>query len=139
MKTLRISDGVHGKMTATVGTLMAQTGKMQTYEDVMEIVLSKSVVLPPEFLQQVEDFIRENEQLGYTTKEEFIRDAIRFRLAWLSEENKYIKISKEQCEQLEKAIREMGLSSTGVADFINRLIKDILEKYERWKPRTKKN
>jgi hypothetical protein len=28
MKTLRISDDVHGKLTATVGTLMAQTGKM---------------------------------------------------------------------------------------------------------------
>jgi hypothetical protein len=27
MKTLRISDDVHRKMTATVGTLMAQTGQ----------------------------------------------------------------------------------------------------------------
>ena len=27
MKTLRISDDVHRKMTATVGTLMAQTGR----------------------------------------------------------------------------------------------------------------
>jgi hypothetical protein len=36
MKTLRISDDVHGKLTATVGTLMAQTGKMQTYQDAIE-------------------------------------------------------------------------------------------------------
>jgi hypothetical protein len=36
MKTLRISDDIHRKMTATVGTLMAQTGKMQTYQDAIE-------------------------------------------------------------------------------------------------------
>jgi hypothetical protein len=36
MKTLRISDDAHGKLTATVGTLMAQTGKMQTYQDAIE-------------------------------------------------------------------------------------------------------
>jgi hypothetical protein len=36
MKTFKISDDVHRKMTATVGTLMAQTGKMQTYQDAIE-------------------------------------------------------------------------------------------------------
>jgi len=42
MKTLRISDDVHGKLTATVGTLMAQTGKMQTYQDAIEAMLNQS-------------------------------------------------------------------------------------------------
>jgi len=41
MKTLRISDETHGKLTATVGTLMAQTGKMQTYQDAIEALLKK--------------------------------------------------------------------------------------------------
>jgi metal-responsive CopG/Arc/MetJ family transcriptional regulator len=36
--------------------------------------------LSPELLDQVESFIKDNVQLGYTTKEEFIQDAIRFRL-----------------------------------------------------------
>ncbi len=31
-----------------------------------------------------QNFIEENKQLGYTTKEEFVRDAIRFRLTWLT-------------------------------------------------------
>jgi len=44
MKTLRISDEIHRKMTATVGTLMAQTGKMQTYQDAMEALLKESVI-----------------------------------------------------------------------------------------------
>jgi hypothetical protein len=50
MKTLKISDGIHGKMTATVGTLMVQTGKMQTYQDAIEAMLNRSVILPPELL-----------------------------------------------------------------------------------------
>jgi len=33
MKMLRISDISHKKLTATVGTLTAQTGKMQTYQE----------------------------------------------------------------------------------------------------------
>jgi len=40
MKTLRISDEIHRKLTATVGTLMAQTGKMQTYQDAVEAMLT---------------------------------------------------------------------------------------------------
>jgi hypothetical protein len=31
MKTLRISDEAHGKLTAKLGRLMAQTGKMKAY------------------------------------------------------------------------------------------------------------
>jgi hypothetical protein len=37
-------------------------------------------MLPPDLLTQTQSFIEENKQLGYTTKEEFVRDAIRFRL-----------------------------------------------------------
>jgi hypothetical protein len=88
MKTLRISDEIHRKLTATVGTLMAQTGKMQTYSDAIEVLLDKSVTLSPELLRQVDDFLKENRQLGYATKEEFIGDAIRSKLTSLSEQYK---------------------------------------------------
>lgn len=44
--TLRISDEVHRKLTATLGALMAETGKMQTYDDALDALLSKSVILP---------------------------------------------------------------------------------------------
>ena len=77
MKTLKISDDIHRKMTATVGTLMAQTGKMQTYQDAIEAMLSRSVILPPELLVEIEKFIETNKQLGFTTREECIRDAAR--------------------------------------------------------------
>jgi hypothetical protein len=87
MKTLRISDDVHRKLTATVGTLMAQTGKMQTYQDTIEAMLSQSAILPPELLAEIENFIETNKHLGYTTKREFIRDSARWRLKFLKKES----------------------------------------------------
>ena len=86
MKTLKISDEAHAKLTSVVGRLMAETGKMKTYSDAIEALLSKSVILSPELLDQVESFIKDNVPLGYTTKEEFIQDAVRFKLTCSSEE-----------------------------------------------------
>jgi len=86
LKTLKISDEAHAKLTSLVGRLMAETGKTKTYSDVIEALLGKSVILSPELVDQVESFIKDNVQLGYTTKEELIQDAIRFRLASLSNE-----------------------------------------------------
>jgi len=96
MKTLRISDGIHRKMTATVGTLMAQTGKMQTYQDAIEAMLTRSVILPTELLAEIEKFIEENKRLGFTTREEFIRDAARLRLKFFREESEYGKWQEEK-------------------------------------------
>ena len=80
MKTLKISDEAHAKLTSIVGRLMAETGKTKTYSDAIEALLRKAVILSPELLNEVESFIKGNAQLGYATKEEFIQDAIRSRL-----------------------------------------------------------
>ena len=90
MKTLKISDETHGRLTSVLGRLVAETGKMKTYSDAIEAMLNKSVILSPELVSQVETFIRENAQLGYCTKEEFIQDAVRFRIGQLSK--------KKQCD-----------------------------------------
>ena len=139
MKTLRISDDVHRKLTATVGTLMAQTGKMQTYQDAIEALLKESVILPAELLMKIQNFIEENMHLGYITKEEFIRDAIRFRLTWRSGKYEYIEISKDEYEQLNEAIKEMNMQYRSAEDFMNAQVKEALEKYETWKLTTKKH
>jgi hypothetical protein len=86
VKTLRISDEVHRKLTAALGALMAETGKMQTYDDALDALLSKSVVLPERLLIDIEEFIKENRDLGYVTKEDFLRDAARQRLQDLKDE-----------------------------------------------------
>jgi len=98
MKTLKISDDVHQKLTALLGELTAQTMKMQTYQDAIAA-------------------------LGYTRKEEFIRQAIRFLLKWESEEYEYIEIPREKYERLNQAIKEMNTPFYSVDDFVN---------YDKW-------
>ena len=133
MKTLKISEDVHQKLTALLGELMSQTSKMQTYQDAINALINESVILPQELLTQTQSFIEENRQLGYTTKEEFIRDAIRFRLSWLKKEYEYIEMPKEQYDTLGEALKEMNTPYRSVEDFIDTQTKDALQKYEEWK------
>ena len=71
-----------------------QTAKMQTYQDAIEAMLSQSIILPPDLLKEVEDFIEENKQLGFTTRDEFMRDAARWRLKSFTEDYEYIETQR---------------------------------------------
>jgi hypothetical protein len=133
MKTLRISDETHRKLTGTVGTLMAQTGKMQTYQDAIQALLKESVLLPPGLLAQTESFVEENRQLGFTTKEELIRDAVRYRLTMLKGEYQFIEVPKEEYDQLEIALEEMNRPYRSTEEFVIKQMREALEKYEEWK------
>jgi len=132
MKTLKISDDVHQKLTALLGELTAQTMKMQTYQDAIAALLSQSVVLPPELLREVENFIQKNKHKGYTRKEEFVRQSIRFLLKWESEEYAYIEIPKEKYDKLKEAVKEMNIPFYNAEDFINKQIDEVLKQYEKW-------
>ncbi len=132
MKTLRISDDVHQKLTALLGELTAQTSRMQTYTDAVETLLKQTVVVPPEVLTEIENFIQANKQLGYTTVEEFIRDAARGRLRILSGSYEYVELPKEKFDKGELAVKEMGLPFFGVSDFMDEQLDDLLEKYGEW-------
>jgi len=132
MKTLRISDDAHQKLTALLGELTAQTMKMQTYTDAIENLLSQSVILPPELLAEIEGFIEENRHLGYTTREEFIRDAVRWRLRFLKGEYEYVEIPREEYEKLQQAIKDMGMPFLSVSSFLDQQTKSLLEKYAEW-------
>jgi len=132
MKTLRISDSVHRRLTATLGTLMAQTGKMQTYQDAIEAMLTRSVILPTELLAEIEKFIEENKRLGFTTREEFIRDVARWRLKFFREESEYVEIPRDKYERLEAAVKEMNMPYHSASDFVHTQIDEVLEKYGKW-------
>jgi len=132
MKTLRISDDAHQKLTALLGELTAQTMKMQTYTAAIESLLSQSVILPSELLAQVESFIEENRHLGYTTRDELIRDAVRWRLRFLKGEYEYVEMAKEDYEKLQQAIKDMDTPFLDVSDFVDDKVKGLLEKYEEW-------
>ena len=128
MKTLRISDDVHQKLTALLGELTAQTSRLQTYQDAIEALLNQSVILPPELLREVDTFIEKNKHKGYTRREEFIRQAIRFFLKWESEEYEYIEVPKEKYDKLNEAVKKMTYYNA--ADFIEDQINKALEQYE---------
>jgi len=102
---------------------------MQTYTDAIENVLSQSVILPPELLLDIENFVGSNRNLGYTTREEFIRDAVRWRLRFLKGEYEYVEVAKPEYERLQQAIEDLELPFLGVGDFIDRQIRGVLEKH----------
>jgi len=131
MKTLRISDDVHQKLTSLLGELTAQTSRLQTYQDAIEAMLNQSVILPPELLREVDTFIEKNKHKGYTRREEFIRQAIRFFLKWESEEYEYIEIPKEKYEKLNEAVKMMRMPYYNAAEFIEDQIDKALEQYEK--------
>jgi Arc/MetJ-type ribon-helix-helix transcriptional regulator len=132
MKTLRISDDAHQKLTAMLGEITAQTMKMQTYTDAIENLLSTSVMLPPELLAEIENFIDANKQLGFTTREELIREAIRFKLGALKGQCEYIEVSKESYEKLQLAVRDLDTGFLSADDFIEQQIRSLLEKHQTW-------
>jgi hypothetical protein len=71
--------------------------------------------------------------MGYTTKEEFIRDTIRFRLNWLKSGNECLEIPREQYEELNEAVKEMDMPFRTADQFVNSQIDAVLEKYEDYK------
>ncbi len=130
MKTLRISDDAHQKLTAMLGEITAQTMKMQTYTDAIENLLSTSVNLPPQLLNETQTFIETNRGLGYTSREEFIRDAIRTQLRFAKDDNTYIELSKNEYERLQQALKDLDTGYLSADDFINHQIRSLLEKHD---------
>jgi len=88
MKVIKISDSLHTELTIIVGELIAKSCRVKTYEDAVESLLHNSVIMEPELLEDIEKFIRENKQLGYTSKEEFLRASSRWLIHDLSRAKK---------------------------------------------------
>jgi hypothetical protein len=133
VKTLKISDDTHSKLTSLLGELTAETSKLQTYQDAINALIKESVMVPAELIAKTEDFIAENKDLGFTTKEEFVRDAIRFRLTFLKNDNECIEIPREQYDELDRAVKEMNMPFRTAEQFIINQIDEVLAKYEEYK------
>jgi Arc/MetJ-type ribon-helix-helix transcriptional regulator len=132
LKTLRISDDAHQKLTRLLGEITAQTMKMQTYTEAIENLLSQSVTLPPELLNEIQGFVESNRQLGYTTREEFVRDAILFQLRSLREQYEYMEVSKDDFERVRQALQDLDTPFESVDEFVHGQLHELLEKHEAW-------
>jgi Arc/MetJ-type ribon-helix-helix transcriptional regulator len=133
MKAIKISDDIHSKLTGLLGELTAETNKMQTYQDAINALLEQSVILPSEVIARVENFIEENKDTGFTNKEDFVRDAIRYRLERLKTDNECIEVSREQYNELDEALKEMGTPFHSPEQFIHSQISEVLYKYDEFK------
>ncbi|MCW4001011.1 MAG: ribbon-helix-helix domain-containing protein [Candidatus Bathyarchaeota archaeon] len=132
MKTLRISDDAHQKLTAMLGEITAQTMKMQTYTDAIENLLSTSISLPPELLNETQNFVEANRKLGYTSREEFIRDSIRKQLRDQKEEYVCVEVPKDEYERMQQALSDLDTEFLSVDDFINQQVHALLAKHQEW-------
>ena len=135
MKTLRVQDEVHEKLTTLVGELTAQSGRLQTYADALMSLIETSIVLPDELIAEINEVIKERKHLGYTTSADLVRDAVRRRLEELREEEFYVNvpIPQEEYELLNKAMEETGAEFKNADDYIRQHIRGKVEEYKEYK------
>ncbi len=81
---LKVSDQTHAELTKIVGQLIAESGKIKTYEDAIEALLHRSVLIPPELLGEIDAFLAKNPHFGYVTRDEFLKDAARSKMEQLT-------------------------------------------------------
>lgn len=97
--------------------------------DVIDALLERSIELLTRLIAEVENFVEENKHLGYTTREEFIRDSVRTSLKKLSEGKTCLEIPKKDSDELERAMKEMKLPFTNTTDFVYNKIRKALKEH----------
>ena len=137
MDTSQVSDVVH-KNSRKFVELKTQVGEMQVNQDTIEALLSQIVVLPKDTLTQIGEFIEKNSRLGFASKEDFLKDAARFRMRYLSQEYEHVELLREKYDRGERLIQEAGMPFLGVADYLEQQLDALLKKYEEWESRRKK-
>lgn len=111
----------------------AEIDKMQTNQTAIDSVINQIVVLPEDLLLQVEDFIKKNRRFGFSGKEDFLKDAAGFRLRYLNQDYEHVEFLRDKYEKAEQLIQETGMPFLGVADFLEKQLDALLEKYSEWK------
>jgi hypothetical protein len=68
MATADVAEAVRNN-SHRLSELKAQIDKMQVSQGALEALLSQMVILPKDLLLDIEDLIKRNRQLGFSTKE----------------------------------------------------------------------
>jgi Arc/MetJ-type ribon-helix-helix transcriptional regulator len=141
MKTLKVQDEIHEKLTTLVGELTAESGKLQTYADALTKLLETSIVFPEDLVQKINETIRSRRAVGYATVTDFVRDAARRRLDELMDEEFYINvpIPSEEYHLLNRAMEETGAEYRSADDYIRQHIREKTEEYQQYLDAHKKH
>lgn len=130
MASVNLQNELHSKLEHLLQELATQTVNI---EEAASALLKQSITLPAELLTQIEGFITEHKELGYLNKEDFVINAIGFRLDWLKTNNECLQFPREQYETLNEAVKKMGTPFANAEEFINNQINDVLERYEEYR------
>lgn len=134
LKTVKIQDEIHLKLTALVGELTAESGKLQTYADVLNKLLETSILLPEDLVTKTTEAINNHRAVGYTTVTDFVRDAVRRRLDELKTEEFYVNvpIPREEYHLLNQAMEETGAEFKNADEYIRQHIREKTEEYQQY-------
>ncbi len=87
MKAIKVSDDVHAWLTGRLGLLIAKSGKQKTYDDALRALMNQAMLLPEEMVSHIREVVAEKD-LGYTSPEEFVKDAVRDKLATINKKTR---------------------------------------------------
>jgi hypothetical protein len=91
------------------------------------------LLLPCEIVDNVEDFIIRNKNLGIHNKEEFFSEAGLWRLKSFNDDIETLEFSKEIMDQTRSAIEDLDMPFKDVHDFILEQMNRLHEHHENWK------
>ncbi len=106
MKTIKIDDENHARLTALLGHLIKKWGKLGTYNDAITDLTKNHVRVLPELILEAEEHIHENQQQGISTLEEFAKNAFRFYLDGLKANR--VQSTSKRNDSREKEVSEHG-------------------------------
>ena len=95
-------------------------------------LLEQSVYYPRSYRQSGKLHLRKQRQ-GLRRQRRLCRDAIRVRLERLKNDNEYVEVSREQYNELEEALKEMGTTYRSQEQFIRNQISEVPYKYDEFK------
>lgn len=132
MKSIRIEDDIHERLTSLVGELTAESGKMKTYADAIQNLLGTSVVLPKDLVVRIQELISQGKLIGYKNHIDFVRDAIRDRLKQIKEEEFYVNIPipREEYDVLDRILNKTSTPYSDPSDYLRDHVHEIAEKYQ---------
>jgi Arc/MetJ-type ribon-helix-helix transcriptional regulator len=115
--------------------MMAETGERQSFDTALMILIQSTIRLPEGLMEKVSEIVREYKM--YYSNADFIVEAIRRRIDDLEDIFRYIPISSQDYEELDKALEETAAPYRNSVDYIQSKISEELSNYREWKETNK--
>jgi len=131
LKTMKVTEETHRELIRLVARLMAETGERQTFDTALMIMIRSSIRLPEGLMEKVSEIVREYKV--YYSNVDFIVEAISRRIDEIEGTFRYVPISGEDYDELDKALDEQGAEYRNPVDYIQTKISEELKEYREWK------